>query len=206
MILLLLVEAGAALPAGDPSKPGAYCPFPKKGEAPQCFEEVEREYSDFFAAVDSGEVDSQPVADLERTLQTGTSESDRALAVSSLAYGYFLLARRAAEAERPDPALVSRLQSWNQLLGTVYEDADADSSVRVAVREAAVDLDSRAPAISVECDVDSSAEACQTTGLLLETLRAVDDPDRDSGVRGALGRLLGRMLPNEEPAEEAAEE
>ena len=71
VLLLAAASVGPAAPSGDPSKPGAYCPFPKKGEAPQCFADVEREYSDFFTAVGSGEVDAQPVADLERALQGG---------------------------------------------------------------------------------------------------------------------------------------
>ncbi len=204
--LLLGPAAGPANSAGDPSKPGAYCPFPKQGEVPQCFADVEREYSDFFAAVDSGEVDAQPVADLERALQGGTSGADRTLALSSLAYGYFMLAQRAAAAERPDPALVSRLQSWNQLLGSVYEDADADSGFRLAVRDAAHDLHARAPAVETECEPGVDGQPCQTTGLLLQTLRSIDDPASQTGVRGALGRLLGRMLPDEEPSEAAAHE
>ena len=205
-ILLLVSSGGPATPAGDPSEPGAYCPFPEKGEVPQCFADVKREYSDFLAAVDSGEVDAQPVTDLERALQGGTSEADRTLALSSLAYGYFMLAERAAASERPDPALVSRLQSWNRLLGSVYEGADANSGFRLAVRDAALDLHARAPAVEAECEPGADGQPCQTTGLLLQTLRSIDDPARVSGVRGALSRLLGRVLQDDGQSEAPAHE
>lgn len=203
-IVLLLASAGAAVPADDPSRPGAYCPFPKQGEVPECFADVEREYPDFVAAVDSGEVDSEPVKDVERALQAGSTGSARTLALSSLAYGYFRLAERAAAAERPDPALVARLQSWNELLGRVYEGADADSGFRLAVRDAAQDLHSRAPAVDADCEPDADGRPCQTTGLLLKTLRSLDDPAHPSGVRGALEHLLGRMLPHDGAGEQAA--
>ncbi len=180
--------------AENPSQPGAYCPFPEKGEKPVCFTRVEQEYGDFFAAVDSGQVDDPKVAELERTLQRGGSDEDRTLALSSLAYGYFMLAERAASAESPDPVLVARLESWNALLGAVYEDAETEPSLRTAVRDAALDLHERAAVVPTACAPGSDGEPCQTTGRLLQTLRRIDDPNAESGIRGALGKLLGRML------------
>ena len=192
--LAALAIVTVALPVvadeGDPSQPGAYCPFPKKGEKPACFDAVESEYSDFFAAVEGGEVDGEPVADLERALQGDRAGADRTLALSSLAYGYYLLAQRTAAAEDPDPALVARLETWNELLGSVYQEAQEEPDFRSAVKEAALDLHAHAPAVS--CEEDGS---CPDTGLLLQTLRGIDDPaEADTGVRGALGRVLGRML------------
>ncbi len=213
----LLVLAGPARPVGDPSQPGAYCPFPKQGEKPVCFSEVEQEYSGFFAAVDSGQVDDPEVAELERTLKQAAQTEARTLALSSLAYGYFMLAERAASADRPDPALVARLETWNELLSAVYEDADSEPSFRTAVREAALDLHSRAPAVRssdggcAKADPGSNPDGgnadggnadgqpCRTTSRLLAALRQIDDPTSDSsGVRGALGRLLGRMLDDDD--------
>ncbi len=210
-LLASLLAPVAAQPAGDPSQPGAYCPFPKKGEKPVCFTEVEQEYSDFFAAVDSGRVGDAEVSGVERTLQQGTGTGERTLALSSLAYGYFMLAERAASSEDPDPALVARLESWNALLSTVYEDPEADPGLRTAVREAALDLHARAPDVrsgggeTDECDLGSDGRPCGTTSRLLVALRRIDDPDKDTGVRGALGKLLGRMLgesASEAPAED----
>ncbi len=195
-----LLPSGA-LGAGDPSRAGAYCPFPAKGEKPVCFTEVEREYSDFIAAVDSGKVDDPEVAELERALQQGGESETRALALSSLAYGYFMLAERAASEEAPDPALVARLESWNQLLSSVYADAESEPRFRTAVRRAAVDLHERAPAVPSsddECEGSATGDSCRTTSGLLAALKRIDDPDADTGVRGALGRLLGRMFDDDD--------
>jgi hypothetical protein len=184
--------------AEDPGRPGAYCPFPEAGQKPVCFDQVEAEYSDFLTAVDSGQVDDPKVAELEQTLQQDGSTEDRSLALSSLAYGYFMLAQRAAAAEHPDPVLVARLQRWNEILGVVYEDDGAEPEFRNAVREAAVDLHARAPAVATECQPGADGQDCQTTGVLLQTLRQIDDPGGETGVRGALSKLLGRMLEDDE--------
>ena len=195
-VLGLQLLSAAALAAEDPRRPGAYCPFPenlKQGEVPACFTPVRREYPEFLAAVDSGQIDDPGVAQLERQLAAGAFGESDYLAVSSLAYGYFRLAQRAASSESPNPALVARLKSWNRLLSGLYEDAAAPPGLRSAVREAARDLHERAPAVSAKCPPHADSEACQTTGLLLQTLRRLDDPAGTYGVRGALGRLLDRM-------------
>jgi hypothetical protein len=201
-ILLIFVLAPGLRAADNPSQPGAYCPFPEQGQKPVCFTRVEEEYGDFIDAVDSGRVDDPKVAELERTLQQAGSAEDRGLALSSLAYGYFMLAERAAAAEHPDPVLVARLESWNALLGTVYQDTESEAT-RNAVRRAARDLDERAPAVATECTAGADGESCKTTGRLQWTLRQIDDPDGESGVRGALGKLLGRVLDDDESADAA---
>ena len=193
----------ASAAAGGAVKPGAYCPFPKKGEKPACFTEVEQEYKDFFDAVDSGADIDDHEARLERELQEGGV--DASLAVSSLAYGYFRLAQKAAAEAQPDPDLVARLQRWNQLLASVYQDAEAGSQFRDTVRDAAEDLVENAPAVSSECvdGLDANGAECNTAGTLLSALTALDDPANDTGVRGALSRMLGRFTSDdeEEPAE-----
>jgi hypothetical protein len=194
--------AGNAEAAGDPRQAGAYCPFPEKlekGRVPECFTPVQREYPDFLAAVDSGRLEDSDVAQLERQLESPGTDGDGVLAVSSLAYGYFRLAERAAASEHPDPTLVARLQRWNELLSAVYEDPETQPGFRTAVRAAAEDLHRRAPAVAAECEPGSGDASCQTTGVLLLTLRRIDDPDGERGVRGALGKLLGRMLGEDEP-------
>jgi hypothetical protein len=197
-----------ALSAGDPSQPGAYCPFPKQGEKPVCFTEVEQEYSDFFAAVDSGRVDDPEVTELERTLTQEDRSEDRSLALSSLAYGYFTLAERAARSDHPDPALIARLESWNELLGAVYVDAENEPAFRTAIREAALDLHARAPAVPVSrdgCDPGEDGQPCQSTSALLATLHRIDELDAGTGVRGALGNLLERILDDDgvDPADDS---
>lgn len=199
------IAATSGLAAGDPAKVGAYCPFPKKGEKPACFAPVEKEYSAFFAAVDEGQIDDAQLATLEQKLEGAGTDEDGYLAISSLAYGYFRLAERAALSDRPDPALVARLNNLNELLSTVYQKPNAEPAFRVAVREAALDLHERAPAVATDCAPGSDAEECRTTGRLLRALKAFDDPSADRGVRGALGRLLERVTgPDETPVSAAA--
>jgi hypothetical protein len=196
LLLALSVAAPAAGAAGDPRRAGAYCPFPenlKKGEVPECFTSAQREYPEFLAAVESGRIDDPGVTRLEQQLEAAGSEESDYLALSSLAYGYFRLAERVAHSERPNPALVARLQSWNQLLSGLYQKSEASPQLRSAVGDAAQDLHARAPAVTTECPPGSQDETCQTTGVLLQTLRRIDDPADSYGVRRALGRLLDRM-------------
>lgn len=200
--MVLAGPVPGASAGGDPSQPGAYCPFPEAGEKPVCFSEVEQEYSEFFEAVDSGRVDDPRVAAVEQALAAPRGAAERTLALSSLAYGYFMLAERAATQARPDPVLVARLESWNDLLSRVYSDAAGEPTFRTAVREAALDLHARAPAVRTtraDCAGDGDGQSCETTSQLLVALRRIDDPDADSGVRAALGRLLGRIL-KDDPA------
>jgi hypothetical protein len=152
--------------------------------------------------VDSGEIDDPRIAHLEKTLQQDGRDEERALALSSLAYGYFMLAERAAAEDRPDPALVARLETWNALLSRVYADAEDSPVFRTAVRDAALDLHERAPDVPApndDCEPDADGSPCGTTSQLLVALRRIDDPDTSSGVRGALGKLIGRMLDDDEP-------
>ena len=186
---------------GDPSHEGSYCPFPAAGEKPVCFAEVEHQFGDFLQAVDAGKIDSAELVEVEDRLKTGPTEAERTLALSSLAYGYFMLAERAAAAEHPDPALVARLQRWNELLGAVYADAKGEPGFRTAIRDAARDLHARAPAVPAPCDEVADGEPCRNGGAVLDTLRGIDDPEAESGLRGALGRLLARMLQDPPQAE-----
>jgi hypothetical protein len=204
---LLAAPVGAA---DDPRRPGAYCPFPKdlkKGEVPACFTSAQEQYPEFLDAVDSGRIDDPRVAQLERQLETADSGESDYLALSSLAYGYFRLAERVARSEHPNPALVARLNSWNHLLSGLYENSTAAPELRSAVEDAARDLHARAPAVDTECPPDADGGSCQTTGLLLQTLRRIDDSGDTYGVRGALGKLLDRMRGDDDaPLTQATED
>jgi hypothetical protein len=196
LALGLSLLAAPADPAGDPRRPGAYCPFPedlKKGEVPTCFTPAQRQYPEFLEAVESGRIDDPGVARLEQQLEAADSGESDYLALASLAYGYFRLAERAAHSERPNPALVARLNSWNHLLSGLYQNTSAPPELRSAVADAARDLHQRAPAVETACPPGADDESCQTTGLLLQTLRRIDDPAGSYGVRGALGQLLDRV-------------
>jgi hypothetical protein len=200
MLVLLLAPLADSLASGKPpDQAGAYCPFPKKGEKPECFAPVERKYSAFFAAVESGEGADEQVEVLADQLAENPDSADSYLAISSLAYGYFRLAQRAGQSDNPDPALVERLNRLNGLLSSVYEDPNAQPGIRGAVRAAAEDLHARAPAIATECANGATGADCQTTGRLLSALKAIDDPSADRGVRGALSRLLERVTGDDGP-------
>ena len=200
--LLAALGTGPALGAtGEPSKPGAYCPFPEADETPQCFAPVEEEYADFIDAVEIGGIDATQLAIVEAKLQDGGRDGDAYLALSSLAYGYFRVAERAAAEEQPDPVLVERLQRWNKLLTSAYRNADAEPAFRTAVRTAALDLHARAPAVATECGPRGKGRSCRTTSLLLRTLRQFEDPAAQRGIRGALGHLLGRPIEREAVAD-----
>jgi len=182
----------AALPllvaaAGDPSKPGAYCPLPEPGQKPVCLGPAEATYSNFFAALDEGEVDEESTARVAADL--GSSERAH-LAVSSLAYGYYHLAHEASVAPEANPTLAARLEQWNELLASAYRDGAPEA--RETLREAAADLHARVPAVAVAC----GDHVCSATESLVHMLEAVDSA---AGIRSPLAQLLGRIFGGEPP-------
>jgi hypothetical protein len=185
----------AAPPAGAAGEiePGAYCPFPKKGETPSCMEPAQQEYGEFFTALDDGdELSEADVSRLERDVASGAKSDTAYLAISSLSYGYFRLSQQAAANPGEDPAVVARLQRWNELLGEAYDVSAADPAYRQAVREAALDLQQHAPAVELDCaDERGETVACNSTEVVL---RGFNRAEEQIGIRGALGRLLHRML------------
>lgn len=194
LALLALVLASAPVARGDGSQPGSYCPFPEDGKKPKCLEGPQERYAGFFEDVESGAADPRGQAELEADL--GAGEARRTWeAVSSLAYGYYLLARRAAASPDADPELTSRLERWNRLLARAYNESPPDGELRRAVATAASDLEQRAPGVEIDCDGDAATdERCHSTVQLVQGLRQ----ERDStGVRGQLGRLLQRIFGDE---------
>lgn len=186
--ILALAVLGAT---GDPSKPGAYCPLPKAGEVPKCLAGAQETYEGFFVGVHGGELDEASAQEVETAVRAGHVD-----ALSSLSYGYFMLARAQAAAEKPDPERTARLERWNQLLAEAYNE-NADPRYRAAVREAAVDINANAPAIDLRClDEEGNETRCDSTEAVV---RAIDLARQQSGLRGALARLLESFFGSDEP-------
>lgn len=184
---------GAPLVAGA-SGPGAgsYCPFPEKGQKPQCLSGAEERYGDFYRGVESGTIDPSDAARVEADLAAGGEAQRTYQALSSIAYGYYVLARRAAQSPTTDPALVARLERWNAVLAQAYHETPPDASLRAAVREAAEDLQRRAAPVTLTCkDERGRTQRCTSTEAVV---RGMDDARDHSGVRGQIGRLVERLF------------
>ena len=179
--------AGAAA-----SKPGAYCPLPEPGQRSACLGPARSQYEPFFNALEEGEVEPQEAARIEADLAVGEAGETAYLALSSLAYAYWLLALRAAESSAAEPEIVARLERWNEVLSAAYAQSAPDSAFRDALREAARDLHRRAPSQGLPC-VSETGETieCQPAASLLEAIQRVDS---QLGLRGAIRRVLQRVF------------
>jgi hypothetical protein len=176
----------------DEIQPGAYCPFPQEGETRECLDPAEDAYAEFFSALAAGDLSDEDAARLERDVASGPSSEAPYLAISSLSYGYYRLAQRAATNPDEDPAVVARLQRWNELLAQAYDVSADDPSYRAAVREAALDLERRGPQVKLHCvDERGRRTECNSTEAVL---RGFNRAEEKIGIRGALGRLLRRMM------------
>lgn len=186
--------AGAAEDEGQ-VVPGAYCPLPARGEKPRCLEPAVARYGEFFEAVEEGRADGSPLARVEETVAAGGSSEEAYLALSSLAYGYYRLSQRAAATPETPPEIAARLERWNALLGQAYGTSE-DDAWRAAVREAALDLQQRAPPVGLSCrDARGEPTACDSTDAVL---RGVDATADEVGIRGGLRRLLERISAEED--------
>jgi hypothetical protein len=192
LTLPLAIGMAAAAGAGqDGVAPGAYCPFPEPGQAPTCMEPAQQEYSDFFTALDDGEISDADAERLESEVAAGAAGKSPYLAISSISYGYYRLAQRAAESPGEDPAVAARLQRWNELLSAAYDTSEDDPHYRKAVRDAAHDLQHRAPAIVLACaDEHGNTTQCNSTEAVI---RGINRTQEAVGIRGALERLLDRI-------------
>jgi hypothetical protein len=113
-------------------------------------------------------------------------------ALSSLAYAYYVTSRRAAASPDADPEMAARLARWTTLLGDTYQANREDPRFQAALREAAGDLERRAPAVTLECtDADGHARACTSTA---ELVARMNDARDHAGLRGRVARLLERWL------------
>lgn len=196
-LLALATIAIASSPArAGGGTPGAYCPLPEPGERPTCLAPAREAYSGYFEALERGEVADADAAPLETALAQGAAAEHAYLALSSLAHGYYELARREAGRPEQDPEVALRLARWNALLERAYAASPDDAEYRAAVRRAAEELRWRAP-IPVPCqDEHGRPSACSSTESVL---RGLDAAESRSGIRGALERLLRRFFP-EDPA------
>jgi hypothetical protein len=203
-LVLALGALGAAQGASacgpGAATPGAYCPLPEKGEIPRCLEPAQKQYSKFFEAVDDpeahpGDTDAH-LAQVEDEVAKGAGSEHAYLALSSLAYGYYRLAQRAAASPGEDPAIVGRLERWNHLLAQAYAASPEDASYRRAVAQAAADIDRRVDVALTCVDARGEAVACDSTE---HVLRGIDAASRRAGIRGALARILHRFGVGEAP-------
>lgn len=187
VLALAAVAALAAGPTGKPNAPGSYCPLPEGDAPPVCLDPAQAQYSPFFQGLGAGQVDAASAAKVEADLRG----ERRYEALSSLSYAYYLLSRRAAAGAEPDPEIRARLERWTALLGETWRANEADPRFRTALREAASDLERRAPALRLRCtDPDGRARECQSTAELVAAMT-----ERDQiGVRGAIGRLFDRVF------------
>jgi len=173
--------------SGDPSRPGAYCPLPKAGEVPQCLAGAQETYEGFFLGVKGGELDPADAERVEAAVRSGEVD-----ALSSLSYGYFMLAKVQADAGSPNPALQARLERWNQLLTETWIQNEDDPRYREAVRAAAEDIHAHVPAQGLRCtDDQGQVTRCASTEAVI---RAMDARRQETGLRGALARLLTALF------------
>jgi hypothetical protein len=189
----LAVAAPFAATAGTGEvAPGSYCPFPEPGQAPACLEPAQQEYANFFTAVDEGKISDADASQLESEVASGAAGKAPYLAISSLSYGYYRLAQRAAESPGVDPVLAARLQRWNAVLSAAYDASAGDPNYRKAVRDAARDLQQRAPAVVLACaDERGHTTECNSTEAVI---RGINRTQETVGIRGALERLLDRFV------------
>lgn len=179
--------------AGGEMGPGSYCPLPEKGEVSSCLAPAQAEYGEFFTALgdaeESDELDTSAAA-LESEVAKGASGERAYLALSSLSYGYYQLAQRAAATPGEDPQVVARLERWNALLSRAYDVSGDDERYRSAVREAATDIDARVDTRLSCRDAEGTSVACDSTE---HVLRGINAESRRTGIRGALERMIERF-------------
>jgi len=186
----LLLAGPAAAVTGTPGSTGAYCPIPEPGETPSCQAPARERYAEFFAALESGEIDPAQTAQIEAALSRTGDETGAYLALSSLAYGYYRLAHEASQQPRANRRLTARLVRWNELLTKIYGAESTSPALKQAVRAAAEDLDARAPAVGVTCTAGRE-EDCEAVRGLVGALSAIDG---GTSMRSPLSRLVERLL------------
>ncbi len=193
-IVLALAATGLgalARAAGAPGDAGAYCPLPPPGQKPRCLGPAQAAYGEFFAALEEGLPPDAATARLDADLAAGPGSENAYLALSSVAYGYWQLSERAAAAQA-DSALAERLERWNALLRQAYAASPGAAAYRAAVREAAFDLQRRAPPVRLRCvDAAGATAECDSSEAVL---RGIDTASGEVGLRGALERLLERLF------------
>jgi hypothetical protein len=190
----LATPFASAVWAAEPGKPkpGAYCKIPQEGQAAVCLEPAQNNYKEFFHGLSDGALSDEAARRVESDVAAGAG-GDRAYeALSTLAYGYYRLARAASAEHGQDPEIVARLERWNALLSAAYAQSGEDAAYRDAVRTAALDVQHRAPPVGLRCtDAAGNVTKCDSTEAVV---RAMDEARDKAGVRGRLGGLIDRIF------------
>lgn len=191
-LAIAVVLASQIATADSKNQPGAYCPLPEAGKPATCLAPAQARYSEFFAGVDRGTIDDAAAAQVEADLLARADDVAAYDALSSLAHGYYRLAKRAAASPSVDAETQQRLERWNTLLASAYERNDGDPAYRDALRSAAADVHQRTPALALRCrDAEGQEQRCDSTEAVV---RGMDELRDHSGVRGQLTRLFARLF------------
>jgi len=198
MPLDLRASLALALLAGftcsDEGKPtaGAYCKIPEEGQTPVCLQPAQRTYTEFFSGLAQNKLSDEEARRVERDVAQGAQSERPYEALSTLAYGYYRLARAASSQGGADPETLARLEHWNELLSKAYARSEKDPDYREAVRQAAMDVGRRTPPMGLRCtDVDGNPARCDSTEAVVRAIGEVRD---STGVRGEIGRLFDRIF------------
>ncbi|HME68789.1 MAG TPA: hypothetical protein VKM54_02860 [Myxococcota bacterium] len=198
MPLDLRASLALALLAGftcsDEGKPtaGAYCKIPEEGQTPVCLQPAQRTYTEFFSGLAQNKLSDEEARRVERDVAQGAQSERPYEALSTLAYGYYRLARAASSQGGTDPEIAARLEHWNELLSKAYATSEKDPGYREAVRQAALDVGRRTPPMGLRCtDADGNPARCDSTEAVV---RAMGEMRDTTGVRGEIGRLFDRVF------------
>jgi len=198
MALVLRAGLGLALLAGfgcsDEGRPaaGSYCKLPEEGQAPACLQLAQHTYTEFFSGLAQNKLSDAEARRLETDVAQGAKAERPYEALSTLAYGYYRLARATSSQGSADPETLARLEHWNELLSKAYATSEKDPGYREAVREAALDVHRHTPPLGLRCTDQSGEPArCDSTEAVVRAMGEVRDT---TGVRGEIGRLFDRLF------------
>jgi hypothetical protein len=190
--LVLALLAGPNCSDGGKPTAGAYCKIPEEGQPAACLQPAQRDYTEFFRALAQDKLSDEAAQRVERDVAQGAQSNRPYEALSTLAYGYYRLARAASARPGADPEVSARLERWNELLSTAYATSEQDPGYRAAVREAALDVERRSPPMGLRCtDAKGNPARCDSTEAVV---RAMDEMRDTTGVRGQIGRLFDRFF------------
>jgi hypothetical protein len=184
----------AGLSCSNEGKPtaGSYCKIPEEGQPAACLQPAQRDYTEFFRALAQDRLSDEAAQRVERDVAQGAQSERPYEALSTLAYGYYRLARAASARPGADPEVSARLERWNELLSEAYATSGGDPGYREAVREAALDVGRRSPPMGLRCtDAEGSPARCDSTEAVV---RAMGEMRDTTGVRGQIGRLFDRVF------------
>ncbi|HBZ70219.1 MAG TPA: hypothetical protein DEP35_10980 [Deltaproteobacteria bacterium] len=190
LALALLVSLGCS----DEARPkaGAYCKISEEGQASACLAPAQHAYPAFFRGLAQDKLSDEQAREVETDIAQGAQSERSYEALSTLAYGYYRLARAASSQGTADPETLARLEHWNELLSKAYASSEKDPRYREALRQAAVDVGSRTPPLGLRCtDADGKPARCDSTEAVV---RAMDEARDQTGVRGEIGRLFDRVF------------